>query len=261
MSAPALSAAIGALVLASLVAGALTAVGVRLPGRLAALVTAWGGGILLAAVALELVPEADAAAGPWASGLGLLTGAAAYVGADAWLTRDAERTAMRRAGHASACGQSMDEQVTRHSAEAARGEAIAAGIVVDGIPESVALGLMVAAGEPGVALLTAVVVGNLTEAYGAAQPILAGGHPRRFAVGLLTAIGALLAGAVVAGGTVGAGLPPVVVGAAQAVAGGAVLAVLSVSIVPYAFAEVSRRVALATSLGFVAGYLLSTPLD
>jgi hypothetical protein len=47
------------------------------------------------------------------------------------------------------------------------------------------------------------------------------------------------------------------VGGAQALAAGAVLAVVSISIVPHAFAEVSSRVATATVLGFIAGYLLS----
>jgi hypothetical protein len=35
------------------------------------------------------------------------------------------------------------------------------------------------------------------------------------------------------------------------------MAVVSISIVPYAFSEVSSFVALATVLGFVGGYLLS----
>jgi zinc transporter ZupT len=47
------------------------------------------------------------------------------------------------------------------------------------------------------------------------------------------------------------------IGVAQAVAAGAVIAVLSISIIPYTFEEVSSRVALATTLGFTAGYLLS----
>ena len=50
------------------------------------------------------------------------------------------------------------------------------GLFVDGVPESIALGLTVAEGEVGVALLAGIVVGNLVEAYGAAQPIVAGGH-------------------------------------------------------------------------------------
>lgn len=47
------------------------------------------------------------------------------------------------------------------------------------------------------------------------------------------------------------------IGFAQALAAGAVLAVVSISIVPHAFAEVSSSAATATVLGFTAGYLLS----
>jgi hypothetical protein len=41
--------------------------------------------------------------------------------------------------------------------------------------------------------------------------------------------------------------------------GGSLLAgaVVSISIIPYAFSEVSSRVATATVLGFLGGYLLS----
>jgi ZIP family zinc transporter len=243
----------GALVLASLVVGAVAAARLRLPERIAATITAFGGGTLFSAVAFDLVPEADQLAGRVWTAAGLLGGAAVYVAADAWLTRDSAHSVMRRAGHAAASGRPMRMP---HSPEAARGEAIAAGIVVDGVPESLALGLMAADGHAGLALLVAVVVGNLTEAYGAAQPIVAGGHSRCFALSLLSGIGLVLGVVTLLGGTVLGSAPDTFVGAAQAVAGGAVLAVLSISIVPYAFDEARRSVALATALGFTVGYLL-----
>jgi ZIP family zinc transporter len=245
----------GLVVGASLVAGALLAAVVELPGRAAATLTAFGGGILFAAVALELVPEADDAAGPAVTAIVLLAGTLLYVGADAWLTRDDSMKAVRRSGHAAAAGQAMT--LRPDHAEAARGESIAAGLFVDGVPESLALGLTIARDELGLALLAGIVVGNVVEAYGAAQPIIAGGHSRAFAIGLLSAIGAALAAATVLGGTVLAAVNPAIVGAAQALAAGAVLAVISVSIIPHAFSEVSSEAAIATVAGFIAGYLLS----
>jgi len=106
-------------------------------------------------------------------------------------------------------------------------------------------------------LLAGVLLGNAVEAYGAAHPILAGGHPARFVIALLGGIGLALAGATILGGTVLSDASPTVIGAAQALAAGAVLAVISVSIIPYAFSEVSSRVAVAAILGFIVGYLLS----
>ena len=46
-------------------------------------------------------------------------------------------------------------------------------------------------------------------------------------------------------------------GSAEALAAGAVLAVISVSIIPHAFSEVNSEVATASGVGFIAGYLLS----
>ncbi len=239
----------------SLVAGALVAALFRLPERVAATLTAFGGGILFSAIALELVPEADREAGPALTALGLLAGTLVYVGADWWLGRDADAMAVRRSGHAAAAGRQM-EMPPSH-AEAARGESIAAGIFVDGVPESVALGLTIAEGEIGVALLAGILIGNVVEAYGAAQPIITGGHTRRFAITLLTGIGVTLAFATVVGGTVLADASAELVGTAQAVAAGAVLAVISIAILPHAFSAVNRAVAFATVAGFIAGYLLS----
>ena len=249
------SAGWGGAVGASLVLGALAAAALRLPERAAAALTAFGGGILLAAVALELVPDADAAAGRALTAAGLLAGTLVYVVADAWLSRDEEMAAMRRSGHAAAAGGAMD--MPADEGEEARGESIAAGLFVDGVPESLALGLTIAEGEVGLALLVGILVGNVVEAYGAAQPIVASGRTRGFAVGLLAAIGAALVLATITGATLLSDVDASVVGTAQAIAAGAVLAVVSIAIVPHAFAQVSRGVAAATILGFAAGYLLT----
>jgi ZIP family zinc transporter len=245
----------GLVIAASLLLGAVAAALLRLPDRVAAVLTAFGGGVLLAAIALELVPEADREAGTVLTAVGLVAGTGVYVGADVWLNRDEGMKAMRRSGHAAAAGGAMTMPATRD--EVARGESIAAGLFVDGVPESIALGLMIAEGEIGLALLAGILIGNLVESYGAAQPIVAGGRTRRFAVGLLATVGVALAAATVLGGTVLADASPAVIGTAQAVAAGAVLAVVSIAVIPHAFSEVSSAVASATVIGFLVGYLLS----
>jgi ZIP family zinc transporter len=249
------AAAWGAIVGLSLLGGAVVATVARLPERAAAALSAAGGGILLTAVAFELVPEADAAAGPALTAGGLLAGTLVFVGADAWLSRDAAAGSMRRARHAAAAGRPM---AMPRSPEEVRGESLALGLFLDGVPESVALGLTVAMGEIGVALLAGIVAGNLIEAYGAAQPLLAGGRSRRFALGLLGAIAAALAAATALGGSLLAEAGPALTGTAQAFAAGAVLAVVTVTIVPHAFEQVSRLVASATVAGYAAAYLLGS---
>ena len=51
-------------------------------------------------------------------------------------------------------------------------------------------------------------------------------------------------------------MSPAVIGSAEALAVRAVLAVISVSIIPHAFSEVSSEVATSSVVGFIAGYLL-----
>jgi zinc transporter, ZIP family len=239
----------------SLLAGGAIAAARRLPARVAATITAFGGGVLFAAVALELVPDADAEAGRALTAAGLLAGTLIYVGANAWLNRDRETMMVRRSIAEAAAGRPIEMPVD--PSEVARGESIAAGMFVDGVPESIALGLTIAEGELGVALLAGIVVGNLAEAYGAAQPIIVGGRSRRFALGLLGLIGLALTVATVLGATALADAPAELIGATQAVAAGAVLAVVSIAVIPHAFKEVSSLVATATVAGFIAGYLLS----
>jgi zinc transporter ZupT len=65
------------------------------------------------------------------------------------------------------------------------------------------------------------------------------------------------AGSTVVGATVLADAGGSFVGTAQAAAAGAVLAVVTVAIVPQVFAEVNRLVAAASAIGFVVGYLLA----
>jgi hypothetical protein len=120
-----------------------------------------------------------------------------------------------------------------------------------GVPESFALGLTIAERAISITLLVGILVGNVVEAYGSAQPILVGGRSKRLAVGLLGAIGLVLAGSTVVGATVLADAGGSFVGTAQAAAAGAVLAVVTVAIVRHVFAEVNRLVAVASAIGFV----------
>jgi len=60
--------------------------------------------VLLAAVALELVPDADQQAGLGPTAAGMLLGTAVFVGADALLSRNESTDRVRRSGHAAAAG-------------------------------------------------------------------------------------------------------------------------------------------------------------
>jgi ZIP family zinc transporter len=180
-------------------------------------------------------------------------GALLFVAGDWALTREERLHDLRRSMHAAA----MRRLETRREGEAEVGFSLALGIFMDGVPETAALGLTIAEGDIGLALLAGILVSNLTEAYGSSIFVIQGGRSRRLALGLFAAIAAALVGALVLGATLLAAAGDSVVGFLAAVAGGAVLATVSITIIPPAFREVSRFTAIAAVGGFVVGYLLA----
>ena len=235
----------------ALVLGTALAAFIKLPQEVPAAVTALGGGILLAAVGLEVVPEAEKLTDAWLVVVGLLVGALVFVAADWALTREERRRDFRRSMHAAAAGRLEEGQ-----GGTARGLSIALGIFIDGVPETAALGLTIAQGEIGLALLAGIVVSNLTESYGASAFMIGGGRSKWFALAIFGGIAVALLLALVVGSSVLSATSDHVAGFAQALAAGAVIATVSISILPNAFLEVSRFAALATVVGFVLGYLL-----
>jgi zinc transporter, ZIP family len=244
---------LGAAIGASLLLGAALAAWREVPEEIAATVTAFAGGALIAAVGLELVPDADEHAGAALTAVGLFVGALLFVAADWALTRDEHQRDFRRSMHAAAA-QKLE---TRGRGESQVGFSLALGIFVDGVPETAALGLTIAEGEVGLALLTGIVVSNLTESYGASVFIVQGGRSRMVALGVFAVIAVSLITALLLGVTLLADASGSVVGFAEALAAGAVLATVSITIIPPAFREVSWFTAIAAVAGFVAGYLLA----
>ena len=125
-------------------------------------------------------------------------------------------------------------------------------------PSRVALGLTIAEGEVGVALLAGILVGQPDGVLWRCPADHRRWAPSGFAIRLLGGIGLLLALATVLGGTVLADASPELIGTAQAIAAGAVLAVITIAVVPHAFEEVSRLTAVTTVAGFLLGYVLSS---
>ena len=114
------------------------------------LIMAFGAGVLISAVSYELVEDAfGAAGGSGAIGLGLFVGAFTFYLGDLAIDRFGGE------GRKSAAG----------GQDAGSGLAILLGTVLDGIPESIVLGLsLLGGGGVSVAMLAAVFLSNLPEA-------------------------------------------------------------------------------------------------
>jgi ZIP family zinc transporter len=138
------------------------------------------------------------------------------------------------------------------------GETIALGALIDGVTESMVLGMSLAVGgSVSLGFLVAVFVSNIPESLSATAELVAT-RSRRSIYKLWASI--TLASAVAGGlGYLIIDQIPSVDGRyVQAFAGGAVLTMLADGMMPDAFQQGGRRVALLTALGFAVAAVLTT---
>ena len=132
------------------------------------------------------------------------------------------------------------------------------GALLDGVPESVVIGASLLAGGP-VSLVTviAVFLSNVPEGLSSAAGMRQAGRTRRYVFGLWTAIALISGAASLAGYTLLGGAPPEVLATITALAAGAILAMITDTMVPEAFADAHLLVGLITVLGFLVAFALS----
>lgn len=221
----------------SLVLGALIALSGRLKGQPLVLLIGFGCGALISAVAYDLIEEAAAVSATGLSvALGFVIGAVTYYVGDELIER------MPGAGESSADG----------------GLPILLGAVLDGIPESIVLGLtLVGGGGPSSAILVAIFISNVPESVASSTRMLTSGRRPAWVVGVwvLVAIASALAAAI--GYGLFADASGDVISFIDAFAAGAILTLLADDLLPAAHAERNRLVGLATAAGFGVAALLS----
>lgn len=231
----------------ALLLGAAIAWWVHLPQRAVAAVMAVGAGVLISAVAFDLMDEAYRQGGFAATAGGFLAGGVAYTLANIAVTRRGGQH-RKRSGH--------DEGASQDASGG--GLAIAVGALLDGIPESVVIGVSLLDGG-GVSLVTvaAVFLSNVPEGLSSAAGMKAAGRSPAYVFGVWGVIAAVSGIAAVIGNVALAGAPPAVVAAVTAVAAGAILAMLVDTMIPEAFASAHDYAGLITVAGFLAAFALS----
>jgi ZIP family zinc transporter len=235
----------GTFAAASLLVGAGIALAVRVPSRVIGLIMALGAGVLISAVAFELADEAFKRGGADALAVGLATGALAFFAADVAVARRGGRHRKRSDGR-----QNRDDSAT----------GLVIGTLMDGIPESAAIGLtLVGGGKIGAPVVAAVFLSNLPEAMSATAGLQKGGRSARWILGLWTAT-ALISGVAAAVGYVALdGASDNIIAGIQAFAGGAILTMLADTMMPEAASEPGNGpfLGVVTVLGFASAFLLS----
>jgi ZIP family zinc transporter len=221
----------------ALVVGAIVAWFVRVPTPIVAGVMAFGSGVLVSALAFDLVQEAEESGGFLPTVGGFLAGAVVYVALNVLLDR---RDARNRRGSGESPGT---------------GTGIAIGALLDGVPETAVLGLSMTTGS-GLSLpvLAAVVISNLPEGLASTAELKKSSRSARYVFGLWIGIAIACAVSSVAGYVLLDGAPVEATAFVTAIAAGAILAMICDTMIPEAFRDTKAFTGLLAVLGFLVSF-------
>lgn len=220
----------------------------KLTHRMISAVMGFGGGVLIAVVATELIGErVSDDLGPTAV-IALLAGAAIFSGANFYLSRRGAKNRKR-------CGECTEQP--REGEQHGSGAAIALGSVLDGIPEAMVIGMSVAnGGAISVAVIAGFFLANVPQGLSSTSGMKVAGRSRRYIftiwigipllVGISAALGNLLFG------SVDTQAPAIL-----SFAAGAVIAMLAEAMIPEAFEKAPPFIGFITVVGFLAAYLIA----
>jgi zinc transporter, ZIP family len=234
----------GILAGSSLLVGGLVALRFEIERRLLGLVMAFGSGVLISAVAYELVGEAfEISDGSGGVALGLFAGAVTFFAGDAVIDQLGGEGRKRSEG-----GQA-----------GASAMAIVLGIVLDGIPESIVIGLsLLEGGGVSVAVIAAVFLSNLPEALAATTGLASAGWERGRILGMWAGVTLVSGLAALAGYGLFDDASSRTIAFILAFAGGAILTMLADTMMPEAFEYGGKLVGLFTTVGFALAFALTT---
>ena len=234
----------GTLSASSLVIGALVALRFRISLPVIGLIMGFGAGVLISAVAFDLIDEAVAkSSGQGAIVAGVFTGCAVFFGGD-WLIDRYGGSERKDADGSQGGGSPL---------------AIVLGTVLDGIPESMVIGLTIfEGGAVGAAFLAAVFISNLPEAISSTSGLVSSGWQKSRILWMWIGIALVSGLASVAGYALFQDSSPDTVAFVLAFAAGAILTMLADTMMPEAYEHGGRLVGVVTTLGFAVAFAIHT---
>lgn len=232
----------GLLATSSLLIGGSIASRFNLGKKTLGIIMAFGAGTLISAVTYELIFEAmKLARGTGFPGFGIFAGALTFFICDKLIERAGARKQLK----------------VEASSSTSLVIPMILAIILDGIPESIVIGLGIfEKGTVSLAMLVAVFISNMPEAIAGTTGMKAGGWKRRKIVLLWLSIAVVCAFATVAGYSLFSKASETWLSFIQAFAGGAILVMLTNSMIPESYEHGGKLAGIFTVLGFSVSVLV-----
>ncbi|MFA6308890.1 MAG: ZIP family zinc transporter [Clostridia bacterium] len=240
---------------AALFIGALLGIYVKnVPKRVVGVIMAFGSGVLISALTFDLMEKAYQSGGFDSVSIGFISGALLFVGGDYLI--DSCGGHFRKLWHGK---RHVAKKGTANNPKLVNsGFAIFLGAILDGIPESAAIGIGLAAGQGiGLSMLVAVFLSNLPEGISGALGMKKSGKSNIYIMTVWGMTTAVCGGAAMLGYTLLGHASPDIIATTLALAAGAILAMIADTMMPEAFEESGRFVALVTATGFLIAFIVS----
>lgn len=270
----------------SLLIGAFLGIYLKIPRRVIAVIMAFGAGVLICTLAFDLMEEAFKKGGFDSALTGFVAGALLFVFGDLIVNRRGghhRKETLTKIHHAMlgrrakareedgeevlvpdevTPGPALLPEKTEPPGDENSGMAIFIGALLDGIPETAAIGIGLRSGKGfGVLMAIAVFISNLPEGISGANSMSKSGKSKKFIISLWLGVTVACVLSSLFGFLLLSRGGPDLDALALSFAAGAILAMVSSTMIPEAFDDEGRLTPIATPLATVAGFFVAFVLS
>lgn len=228
----------------ALLVGAGSGILFKLKQKVIARFMAFGSGVLICAITIGLMEEAFGLGGFDAVTLGFLVGGVVFIGGDYLIHLYGGR------GH--------KRKTLLESSADSNGLAVTLGAILDGIPESIALGVAIfMGGGTGILMLAAITLSNFPEGISSITGLRKIGYSKGKILGIWLVVGLAMTAVTILSYTFLHDISGNWIAIIESFAAGAVLSMLADTMMPEAYEDGGFSIGILTVLGFLTAFILS----